>query len=317
MKRAIVFAYHQVGVRCLKVLLDAGVRVDLVVTHRDQPGENIWFDSVAALAQEHGIDCIAPDDANAPEVLARGAALQPDFVFSFYFRQMLKEPWLLLPRLGAWNMHGSLLPQFRGRVPVNWAVIEGARATGATLHAMEIKPDAGAIAGQFAVPILGDDTAAEVFAKVVVASELVLVRALPGLLGGTAVLSPQRLSDGRYYGGRKPEDGRIPADGSAQRIHDLVRALAPPYPPAFLDIAGRRVFIERSLRAAGLPQLPGQGLRLACHEGRLWLLAGDGSLLRILRATVDGQLLDPALFLSLFGSAIVAADTSAAPSPIC
>ncbi|MDD5613434.1 MAG: formyltransferase family protein, partial [Gallionella sp.] len=119
MSSAVVFAYHDVGVRCLSVLLAHQVDVKLVVTHRDNPNENIWFGSVAGLAALHGIPVITPDDPNAPEVVGQIAALQPDFFFSFYYREMLKAPLLAIPSRGALNMHGSLLPKYRGRVPVN------------------------------------------------------------------------------------------------------------------------------------------------------------------------------------------------------
>ena len=143
MSTAVVFAYHNVGVRCLSVLLAHGVEVVRVVTHQDSPAETIWFDSVADLASLHDIPVITPEDPNDPAVVAELAALAPDFLFSFYYRQMLKAPLLALPRAGAWNMHGSLLPRYRGRVPVNWAIIHGERETGATLHRMLEKPDAG------------------------------------------------------------------------------------------------------------------------------------------------------------------------------
>ena len=146
MTSAIVFAYHNVGVRCLSVLLAHGVKVPLVVTHTDNPNENIWFDSVATLAREHGIPVITPDDPNLPEIIAQIAALQPDFIFSFYYRNMLKAALLNIPKRGALNMHGSLLPKYRGRVPVNWAIIKGETETGSTLHYMTEKPDNGAIA---------------------------------------------------------------------------------------------------------------------------------------------------------------------------
>ena len=136
MTSAVVFAYHNVGVRCLRVLLARGVRVPLVVTHQDNPAENIWFRSVAQVAAEEGITCIAPEDPNAPEIVARIAALRPDFLFSFYYRLLLKGSLLAIPRQGALNMHGSLLPKYRGRVPVNWAIIHGETETGATLHYM-------------------------------------------------------------------------------------------------------------------------------------------------------------------------------------
>jgi len=146
----VVFAYHDVGVRCLQVLLARGVEVALVVTHHDNPAETIWFESVAALAAEHGLACIAPDQPGDPALHAAVAAARPDFIFSFYYRHMLPAALLALAPRGAFNMHGSLLPAFRGRVPVNWAVLHGATETGATLHEMVAKPDAGAIIGQTA-----------------------------------------------------------------------------------------------------------------------------------------------------------------------
>ena len=179
MSSAVVFAYHNVGVRCLSVLLAQGVQVALVVTHKDNPRETIWFDSVEALARSRALPVISPEDANDAAVVAQIRMLQPDFLFSFYYRNMLGAELLALPRYGAYNMHGSLLPKYRGRVPVNWAVIMGEQETGATLHQMVAKPDAGGIVDQQAVPIGPEDTAADVFGKVTEAAEQVLARALP------------------------------------------------------------------------------------------------------------------------------------------
>jgi len=190
--KAIVFAYHEVGVRCLRVLLDAGVEVPLVVTHADAAGEAIWFSSVAGVAAAHGLRCVTPADPHLPELLAETAAAAPDFLFSFYYRRMLKAPLLTLPARGALNLHGSLLPRYRGRAPVNWAIVAGERETGATLHYMTGKPDAGDIVAQIAVPILPDDTAREVFDKVSVAAEIALDGVLPALLQGIAPRRPQQ-----------------------------------------------------------------------------------------------------------------------------
>ena len=286
---AVVFAYHDVGVRCLRVLLDAGVQVQLVITHDDAPGEAIWFGSVAAVAAEQGLRCVAPLDPHAAPLLESVAAARPDFLFSFYYRQMLRREWLNLPQRGAYNMHGSLLPQYRGRAPVNWAVLHGEHQTGATLHRMNEKPDNGAIVDQCAVPILGDDTAREVCGKVTVAAEIVLARSLPRLLDGSAVETPQDLSQGRYYGGRRPQDGRIPNDAGARQIHNLVRALAPPYPGAFLGLGGQRIVVERTQHTTVAPNAPGQGLRLLADSGALWLIASDGSALRVLTARLEGD----------------------------
>jgi methionyl-tRNA formyltransferase len=287
MTSAVVFAYHNVGVRCLSVLLAHGVEVLLVVTHHDAAGETIWFESVAALTERNGIACAVPDDPNAPEFAARIRSLAPDFLFSFYYRQMLKPELLALGRRGAFNMHGSLLPKYRGRVPVNWAIINGERETGATLHEMVAKPDAGCIVDQQAVPILPDDTALEVLNKVTVAAEIVLDRSLPALIAGTAKPRAQDLSQGSYFGARRPEDGRIDWSQPARSVHNLVRAVAPPYPGAFCDIAGVRVRILRTL-VEPLRQARTGGPGLYRDDDGWFADCGDGRVLRLLEFDATG-----------------------------
>ncbi len=289
--RAVVFAYHNVGVRCLKVLAASGVDVALVVTHPDRADENIWFSSVAETALELGIEVIAPLGAPDAALEYKLAALEPDFIFSFYYRHMLPRSILEKARRGAFNMHGSLLPKFRGRVPVNWAILTGATETGATLHEMVEKPDAGAIIGQTAVPILPDDTAVEVFAKVTVAAEQTLWRCLPGLLLGRAPRLPNRLAEGSYFGGRTPEDGLIDWTLPLKRVYDLVRAVAPPYPGAFCELQGRRLVIAkaRPLREIRTDLAAGLTVRDNCILG----VCGDGGVLLILRLTEDGRDLAP------------------------
>jgi methionyl-tRNA formyltransferase len=306
---AIVFAYHDVGVRCLQVLIDAGINIPLVVSHTDAPGEIIWFRSVAALAAEHGLHCVTPQDPHTDALLAEARACHPDFLFSFYYRHMLRQAWLDVPTRGAFNMHGSMLPEYRGRAPVNWAILHGARQSGATLHRMNVKPDNGAIVDQCAVPILGDDNVLDVFTKVTVAAEIVMARALPALVDGSAREVPQDLSRGRYFGGRRPEDGRISGGASADEIHNMVRALAPPYPGAFLEIEGERLIVERTLRSTTLPSAPGTGLRLWADQDLLWLVSVDGSALHLLSArwATNNHLLDPDSFVRRFPARWVAA----------
>jgi methionyl-tRNA formyltransferase len=305
MTRAVVFAYHNVGARCLSVLLAHGVDVQLVVTHTDNPTENIWFDSVERLAAEQHLSCATPTDPNSPEWIERIRALQPDFIFSFYYRHMLKIELLDAARSGAYNMHGSLLPKYRGRVPVNWAIIHGERHTGATLHRMVAKPDAGEMVAQQAVPILPDDTALTVFQKVVVAAEIALDTALPNLLAGTAVHTPLNLAQGSYFGGRKAEDGRIDWTQSAQQIHNLIRAVAPPYPGAFADIQGKQLRFVCSRIDKTAPIQPGQP-SLRAEGSRLFAVCGDGRTLE-LWTEHDGQALDAPAFARLFGTTHVTA----------
>jgi methionyl-tRNA formyltransferase len=301
MSKAVVFAYHNVGVRCLSVLLAHGVDVALVVTHRDNPKETIWFDSVAELAALHGIPTITPDNPNTPEVVAQIRALQPDLFFSFYYREMLKRELLEIPWRGALNMHGSLLPKYRGRVPVNWAIIHGETETGSTLHYMTEKPDNGNIVAQQAVPILPNDTALQVFQKVTVAAEMALNDCLPDLLAGRAKALKQDLSKGAYFGGRKAEDGIIDWTKSAQELHNLVRAVAPPYPGATTRLMNKPMRILQTLvtkcTAAGKEQPA-----FYVKEGKAYAICGQG-VLRVVRFELDGIAMSAAEFATRFGAA--------------
>jgi methionyl-tRNA formyltransferase len=300
---AVVFAYHNVGVECLKGLLTNHVNVKLVVTHVDNPNETIWFESVAALAHQHGIKVITPDDPNTPDVIATITALKPDFIFSFYYRMMLKPALLALAKKGAYNMHGSLLPKYRGRVPINWAIIKGETETGATLHEMVEKPDAGRIVGQQVVTIAPDETAADVFAKVTFAAATVLNNAIQPLIDGSATLHAQNLSLGSYYGGRKPEDGVINWHDSAENIHNLVRAVAPPYPGAMTTINGEHIKITKT-RLAPAHFMHDKPATLNVGNDMVVALCGGGRMLRICEAEIDGMMHNELMLAARFGAGV-------------
>ena len=300
MTSAVVFAYHNVGCACLSVLLRHKVDVKLVVTHHDSQTENIWFDSVAKLAIANNIPVVMPDDPNTAEFTAQIAALKADFLFSFYYRSMLKPALLATATRGAYNMHGSLLPKYRGRVPINWAIIKGETETGATLHEMVEKPDAGRIAAQEVVAILPDETALNVFNKVTVAAATALDRALPALVAGSVVLHAQDLAAGSYYGGRKPEDGIINWDDSAVNIHNQVRAVAPPYPGATTTINGQTITITRTALAPAHFTHSKPGF-LNVSSSRCIALCGDGRMLRVLEGQFDGKMVDEAALCKMLG----------------
>lgn len=295
-----VFAYHNVGVRCLSVLLAHGVQVPLVVTHRDNPNENIWFASVAELAALHDIPVITPDDPNMPEVVEQIRALQPDFFFSFYYREMLKRDLLDIPTRGALNMHGSLLPKYRGRVPVNWAIIKGETETGATLHYMTEKPDNGDIVAQQAVPILPDDTAHEVFQKVTVAAEMAINSVLPSLLAGAAPRVRQDLAKGAYFGGRKAEDGIIDWSQDARSIHNLVRAVSPPYPGAFTQLLGKPMRVLQTLVTGCTAR--DEKPAFYVKQGKAYATCGQG-VLHVVRFELDGAEMTAEEFAARHGTA--------------
>ncbi|HZV81568.1 MAG TPA: formyltransferase [Geobacteraceae bacterium] len=254
--KVVVCAYHNVGYRCLEELIRQGADIRLIFTHEDSPQEEIWFASVRELAERNGIPYLT-SDINLPENIDRLRQLAPEFILSFYYRNMIKPEVLDLAAKGALNLHGSYLPKYRGRVPVNWAVINGETETGATLHYMVAKPDAGDIVDQEKVSIAFTDTAFDVFNKVTDAAVTVIGRSWPKLAVGTAPRIPMDLEAGCYCGGRKPEDGRIDWSKSAVQIYNLVRGVTRPYPGAFTALNGKKVIIWQAWPVVGIGK-PGQ-----------------------------------------------------------
>ena len=297
---AVVFAYSEVGQRCLQVLLDQGVQVPLVFTHEDQAGEQRWFGSVAELAAARGVRAVTPVDPAAPEWLAEIRRLAPDYILAFYYRSMLPPQILELARWGALNMHGSLLPHYRGRAPVNWAIAKGETQTGATLHYMVARPDAGPIVAQEAVRIGPNDHALAVSMAVAAAAARVLAAALPIMALGPPPAGTMDLAAGSYFGGRRPEDGRIHPDWPGMRVHAMIRAVAPPFPGAFLDVAGRRVVFASS-RLTGEPARHPQPC-LYVTDGELFVDCQDGVRLQIGSVIIDGTSCDGREFQERFGT---------------
>jgi len=290
-QRAVVFAHQNLGVRCLKVLLAGGVDVALVVTHDDDPGGD-YNDSVRSLCREERLPCVTPDDAESPELLEQVLDAMPDLMFSFDYRHAL--PAGLLAVAPAYNMHGSLLPEFRGGAPVACAVLQGATVTGASLHEITAEPDASAVVSQVEVPILPDDTAFEVAVKVTVAAEQTLWRVLPSLLDGTA---PRLRIDGKPDAAvegqgpaRTPEDCRIDWRQPARQVYNLHRAAAPPYGGAFTDVAGVRYVIERARLSGNFGNVVALGLPpgLTVVDNCIFGVCGDGRMLTIYSLTADG-----------------------------
>lgn len=270
----IVFAYHNVGYECLDVLIKRRDNVIAVITHEDDPHEEVWFRSVAELAKQNNIPLYTPESVNTPEWTSRIRGWNPHLLLSFFYRNMIKEELLNVPRLGAFNMHGSLLPKYRGRAPVNWAVLNGERETGATLHVMEKKPDTGDIVDQEPVPIGQDDTSLTIFGNVTAAARRILERRIEGLLTGKAPRRPQDASQASYFGGRKPDDGLIRWHRSAVSIYDLVRAVTHPYPGAFTFAGRKRLFIWWARPLPGGGGVPGR----VVSENPLRVATGSGTL---------------------------------------
>lgn len=268
----VVFAYSEVGHACLEFLLSRGEKIVALFTHEDDAGERQWFQSCATLAEDHGVPVFTVEPKDGDEVERIVADLAPDLILSFYYRKMIPERILKLARLGAFNMHGSLLPRYRGRAPLNWAIINGERETGVTLHVMVKAADAGDIIDREAVPVGPEETAGEVAKRIPAAAVAVVSRQIDALKAGTAPRETQDESKVTYFGIRKPDDGRIDWSQPARRIVDLVRAVTVPFPGAFTFADGRKVMVWRARVAEG-GGAPGTVLSVA----PLIVAAGEGA----------------------------------------
>jgi methionyl-tRNA formyltransferase len=248
MSKIVVFAYSLIGHDCLKFLIENGETISAVFTHDDNPQEYIWFPSVKKLCDLYQIPYFTPLKPNTLEIIQQVQDLAPDLIFSFYYRQMIPQRILDIPPKGAFNMHGSLLPKYRGRSPINWAILKGEAKTGATLHYMVKSADAGDIVDQEAIPITVEDNALTVTEKVRDAAILILKRQINPLKNGTAPRLIQDSCEASYFGGRTAEDGRIDWSWSARDIYNLVRAVSPQphFPPAFAELNGKIVSIKQA-----------------------------------------------------------------------
>lgn len=303
--KTIVFAYHDMGCAGIEALLKAGFDICAIFTHPDRASENHFFGSVARLAAEQGIPVFAPDDVNHALWVERIQKMAPDMIFSFYYRALLSEKILATARLGAYNLHGSLLPTYRGRAPLNWVLVNGESETGVTLHRMVARADAGDILAQERIAIADDDDAMSLHQKLVAGAKTLLASCLPTMKQGLIDGVKQDESRASVMPGRTPEDGRIEWSLPAKSIANLVRAVTDPWPGAF-GYVGTTKFIVWKAKAHDIVHTakPGTALSInpliiACGEGALEVLTGqseqgvymNGSQLAQSLGLVEGALL--------------------------
>ncbi|MEY0727420.1 bifunctional UDP-4-amino-4-deoxy-L-arabinose formyltransferase/UDP-glucuronic acid oxidase ArnA [Providencia rettgeri] len=279
--KAIVFAYHDIGCVGLKALEKAGFDIQAVFTHTDDPNENHFYSSVARLSADMELPVFAPENVNHPLWIERIREMKPDVIFSFYYRDMLSEELLAIAPKGAFNLHGSLLPKYRGRAPINWALLKGESETGVTLHKMVAKADAGDIIAQEKVVITDTDTSLTLHAKVREAAEVLLEKTLPLIETGSYKAVAQDESQATYFGRRTAEDGLINWNDSAKDVNCLIRAVTEPYPGAFTYLGARKMVIWRARvlddnqgKPAGTV-LSSDPLRIACGQGAIEVISGQ------------------------------------------
>ena len=243
MRRArwVLFAYHTIGARALEALVACGEQIAAVVTHADEPGEARWFESVAEVARIHRIPCLTPTSPNRPEIVDAVRRLAPDLLLSVWYRRLLGPKLLALPRVAALNLHGSLLPAYRGRAPLNWVLVNGETRTGVTLHHMTAVADAGDMVAQRSIDIEADDTASTLYDRMTKIGVDLLLETYPAVLAGAAPRIRQDDTRATTMPRRGPEDGRIEWTWPAVRIFNMIRAVAEPYPGAFVGDGRARV----------------------------------------------------------------------------
>jgi methionyl-tRNA formyltransferase len=285
--RCVLFAYHEMGHSCLEALLALGAPVAALITHRDAPEEEVWWRSCGELARANSIPVYSLDKIGADEI-AQVAALRPAIIYSFYYRNLLPVELIALAPLGAYNLHGSLLPKYRGRAPVNWMLANGEREAGATLHHMVERADAGDIVAQRAVEITDDDTALALYRKIVPLGADLIREYHPLIASGKAPRRVQDLTQGSYFGRRRAEDGRIDWGWPARRVFNLVRAVTHPYPGAFGFLNGRKVYVWSAKIATetGIRGAAGE-IIVEHYAGPIEVATGDGSVL-LSRVQVEG-----------------------------
>ena len=290
MHKTVVFAYHDIGCIGIESLLAADYTIEAVFTHTDDPKENHFFGSVAQLCAQRGIAVYAPDNINHPSWIQHIRQLQPHFLFSFYYRNLLNEELLAIGSGGAFNLHGSLLPRYRGRAPVNWVLVNGETETGVTLHRMVKRADAGSILAQQRIPITHDDTALTLHGKLREAARTLLTDILPRLTSGDMVETEQDEKLATKFGRRTPSDGDIDWNQSVQQIYNLIRAVTLPYPGAFSFVNERKIIIWSSLV---IEESHDQLAGVIISVNPLQITCGNYSL-----EVVTGQQDDSGLFLS-------------------
>ena len=237
----------EVGFTCLERVVAAGHPVAGVITLPWEAAEGTsGYVDFGPFCAEHDIPLLRTWQAAGPEALALAREWSPALGVVCGWQRLVGPEMLGLPPRGFVGFHTSLLPHYRGRAPVNWAIIKGEKRTGTTMFFLEPEADTGPIIAQTPFAIEPFDTCASIYEKSARACGDMLLAALPGLLQGTALTRPNPSLDYPCMPKRTPADGEIDWSRSAPEVHDFVRALTHPYPGAFTTLDGRRYFIWRA-----------------------------------------------------------------------
>lgn len=274
------------AVASLDALVKAGYPIVGVITAPDKPagrGMQLTESAVKKYALQAGLKILQPEKLKNPEFLDILRGLNADLQIVVAFRMLPESVWNM-PPMGTVNLHGSLLPQYRGAAPINWAVINGEERTGVTTFKLRHAIDTGDILLQESFPIGGKETAGEVHDRMKEIGASLLVRTVEGLAAGTLKEVPQENAPPATNTPLKlapkifTETCRIDWNRPASGIYNLIRGLSP-FPGAFTHLEGKLLKIYRAEKEIGIPGVPpGQyitdkktWLKFACPDGTISL----------------------------------------------
>lgn len=267
------------AVPSLDALVENGYRPAAVVTVPDRPrgrGQEVQSSAVKIAAERHGLRILQPEQLDSPDFIGELAGIEPDIIVVVAFRILPPEVYSLA-RLGAFNLHASLLPRFRGAAPINRAIMAGEIETGVTTFYLEPSVDTGAIILKHRTSIGADETAGELHDRLAEIGARAVVETVEHIEAGTAEARPQE--DERATRAPKifREDARIAWDRPAEEVHNQIRGLSP-YPAAWThhDQTLLKVLRTEQARGSGEPgeilEADEDGLIVACEEGAVKIL---------------------------------------------
>jgi methionyl-tRNA formyltransferase len=255
------------AVASLDALLLAGYRIVAVITAPDKPagrGMQLTESAVKKYATEKGLKILQPEKLKNPQFLEELRSLDADLQVVVAFRMLPELVWNMPPQ-GTINLHGSLLPQYRGAAPINWAVINGEKQTGVTTFKLQHDIDTGNILLQEAFPIGDQETAGEVHDHMKEIGARLLVRTIRELEAGTLIEIPQSGPALRHAPKIFTETGKIDWNKPVSEIYNLIRGLSP-FPGAFTYLDGKLLKIYRAGKEIGPPLAsPGQSSTVSSH----------------------------------------------------
>ena len=249
------------GRECLQALLDYGANVVGIFTFTDAiAAKTSGAVDFTKIAEQHHIPLYKVKSTNTPEAVEMIRTLAPDVIFVVGWTRLVSSEILQIPKYGCFGMHASLLPKYRGRAPVNWAIIHNEKLSGNTAMLLNEGVDTGQVVAQKAFPISLADTCQTVYHKVAAAGREMAVEILQALENDNLQVLPQNDAEATEMPRRRPEDGLIDWQSDALTIFNFVRALTHPYPGAFSYLREKTVFIWEA-RIAHYPYL-----RKSVHE---------------------------------------------------